>query len=194
MNSAAHARLLKVLALADSSYDGEAVAAVRMARQLLAQEGLNFQSLAAPSQQATARPLQAPTAALQTLEAQLAETRQQLLAAQRTSQERATALAAVNQRVHNLEQTVNRAQVEVEKWRNLARETANKLWDIGQQIAEDRTVTATPLPSMAAAHETPLRGATPSRILSVAAAASFVTACWRRKKPLMPNRPANPNF
>src|SRR5262245_30459935 len=46
MNKEATNQLEKVLALADSSHDGEAVVAVRKARQMLSRDGLNFGDLA----------------------------------------------------------------------------------------------------------------------------------------------------
>ena len=59
MNRSILNRLDKVLALADSDQDGEAVSAVRMARQLLLNDGLSFGDLAraAIEKPKTSRPL-----------------------------------------------------------------------------------------------------------------------------------------
>lgn len=144
MNIINRTRLLKVLALADSSHDGEALAAVRVARQLLAQEGLSFADITKvtpPLSAVLPNTQQDNTARVRGLETQVADLQMRLLEAQRQLQERNVALVAANTRVHQLENNAGRAQSEVEKWRNLARETANKLWDIGQEIAEDRAVT-----------------------------------------------------
>jgi septal ring factor EnvC (AmiA/AmiB activator) len=139
MDAALQKRLLKVLALADSSHDGEALAAVRMA-----QAGMNFSDLASGlALPRSLRPLPDPGMQVRALELQLSELQRRLLDVQNTAQERNNALAAVNHRVQQLEQHIGRTQTEVEKWRNLARETANKLWDIGQQIAQDRAVSET---------------------------------------------------
>lgn len=145
MDHGARSRLLKILALADSSHEGEAMAAVRMARQLLAQEGLSFADLAGNlGRSALLRHLPEQRAVqVRALELQVSELQRRLLEAQNTIQERNNALAAVNNRVQQLDQQMGRQQAEVEKWRNLARDTANKLWDIGQQIAEDRAVSET---------------------------------------------------
>jgi septal ring factor EnvC (AmiA/AmiB activator) len=144
MNIINRTRLLKVLALADSSHDGEALAAVRVARQLLAQEGLSFADITKVTPPLAAVLPSTPqdhTARVRGLETQVADLQARLLEVQRQLQERNVALVAANTRVHQLENNAGRAQSEVEKWRNLARETANKLWDIGQEIAEDRAVT-----------------------------------------------------
>jgi len=137
MNDNVQARLLKILALADSSHDGEAVAAVRMAKQLLAQQGKSFADLAR-GMVGVLPVLRDDSATLRVMEMRVTDLQRRLQEAQQQVQERGTALAAVNYRVQQLEQSATRAQTEVEKWRNLARDTANKLWDIGQQIAEDR--------------------------------------------------------
>jgi len=135
MNIINRTRLLKVLALADSSHDGEALAAVRVARQLLAQEGLSFADITKVTPPLAAVLPSTPqdhTARVRGLETQVADLQARLLEVQRQLQERNVALVAANTRVHQLENNAGR---------NLARETANKLWDIGQEIAEDRAVT-----------------------------------------------------
>jgi chromosome segregation ATPase len=159
-------KLSKILALADSSQEGEALAAVRMARQMLAQEGMSFADLLAGKQSMTSRHARAQAQAPQSqavetaseikaLQQKVAELQRNLLLSQSQLQERNNALAAVTYRAQHLELQVTRAQQEVEKWRDLARDTANKLWDIGQQIADDRLM---------GQHRGDMRSAAPSSI------------------------------
>ncbi len=139
MNITTRERLLKVLALADSTHEGEAIAAVRVARQLLAQTGLSFADLA--RQALTARPtLDASATRVRMLEVQVTELQRRLQETQKQVQERNALLAAANTKLQQMEQQTGRVHGEVEHWRKLARDTANKLWEIGQQIAEDRDV------------------------------------------------------
>ncbi|MGB4101840.1 MAG: hypothetical protein WBK91_08055 [Alphaproteobacteria bacterium] len=139
MNSNHLQRLSKVLALADSSHDGEAVAAVRMAKQLLGQNGMSFSDLV----QATANPSSGGRPAYygasnRTNEAQMAEMQHKLRQMQTAGQLQGNELAHARMNVARLEASLAQAQQEVDKWRTLARDTANKLWDIGQQIEKDR--------------------------------------------------------
>lgn len=137
-------RLSKVLALADSPQEGEAVAAVRMAKQLLSQNGMSFADLAqsAANPFASARP---PFSAGHTTnrigEAQLAELQLKVRQMQTAGKLQGNELAHARMNVARLESSLAQAHQEVEKWRSLARDTANKLWDIGQQIEKDRAVT-----------------------------------------------------
>lgn len=142
MNNTNRIRLLKVLALADSSHDGEAVAAVRAARQLLAQEGMSFADLANGAVDIVTL-AQDNVTQLRGLEIQVTDLQRRLLDALRQLHDRNQALTAATNKLQQLEQNAEKTKGEVEKWRNLARDTANKLWDIGQQIAEDRAVTHT---------------------------------------------------
>ncbi|MBP7251968.1 MAG: hypothetical protein KBA75_00625 [Alphaproteobacteria bacterium] len=142
MNNANRIRLLKVLALADSSHDGEAVAAVRAARQLLAQDGMSFADLANGAVDIVSL-AQDNVTQLRSLEVQVTDLQRRLLDALRQLHDRNQTLTTVNSKLQLLEQNAEKTKGEVEKWRNLARDTANKLWDIGQQIAEDRAVTHT---------------------------------------------------
>lgn len=74
------------------------------------------------------------------LEVQVTELQRRLQETQKQVQERNALLAAANTKLQQMEQQTGRVHGEVEHWRKLARDTANKLWEIGQQIAEDRDV------------------------------------------------------
>ncbi len=136
-------RLSKVLALADSSHDGEAVAAVRMAKQLLVQNGMSFADLAqsAANPYLGAYPAYNNGGGVQRInEAQLAELQLKVRQMQSAGKLQGNELAHARMNVARLEASLAQASQEVEKWRTLARDTANKLWDIGQQIEKDRAV------------------------------------------------------
>jgi hypothetical protein len=47
-------------------------------------------------------------------------------------------------RVAELEQGATKAHDDAERWKKLARETAEKLWDIGQKIHKDEFASAKP--------------------------------------------------
>ncbi|MEJ0063199.1 MAG: hypothetical protein WDO70_08350 [Alphaproteobacteria bacterium] len=148
MNHTTLARLVKVLALADSSHDGEATAAVRMARQILMQDGMSFADLAraAANRSPAARPaplhnIAESTRAVRTLEAQVADLQSRLKQHQASSAMQHGELARTKLTLARLETSLGRTREEVEKWRALARNTADKLWEIGQQIEKDRALT-----------------------------------------------------
>lgn len=118
-------KLAKVLALADSAAEGEALAAVRTARQLLARAGLSFRDLAeiAGLAAAPARPLS--------------------LSPHRPEAD----IAALRQRLHELEGRNRELQRqlegqtrETERWRRLARDTVERLWEVGQAGASPEIV------------------------------------------------------
>lgn len=137
-------RLSKVLALADSSQDGEAVAAVRMAKQLLTQNGLSFADLAnsaANSSGIVRSAFSTGAFAHKITDTQIAELQLKIRQMQSAGKLQSNELAHARVNVARLEASLAQAQQEVEKWRQLAQETANKLWDIGQQIENDRAVT-----------------------------------------------------
>jgi chromosome segregation ATPase len=137
-------RLSKVLALADSSQDGEAVAAVRMAKQLLTQNGLSFADLAqsaANSPNIVRSAFSTGAFAHKITDTQIAELQLKIRQMQSAGKLQSNELAHARVNMARLEASLVQAQQEVEKWRQLAQETANKLWDIGQQIENDRAVT-----------------------------------------------------
>lgn len=136
------AKLVKVLALADSSHDGEAAAAIRAARQILQQNGLNFADLARAATGTSARkqPDFSTAQAAAKLPEQLAEMRKKIKRMQTDREVQDEELTRARAGIARLESSLRHSQAEVEKWRNMARDVANKLWDIGQQIENDRVL------------------------------------------------------
>ncbi len=145
-----HDKLQKVLALAaDSAHDGEALAALRAARELLTRDGLSFGDLAR---------------AVFYLEEALDETAfRAVLADQRVTNERrrheeavleiqqlqslwlqaqqqagdARRQAVYWQSAHEQsEKNLARTRAELEHWRSLARDMAEQLWQVGAEIVQ----------------------------------------------------------
>ena len=133
-------QLDKVLALADSNHEGEALVAVRKAREMLNRDGLSFGDLARAA-------VQKPRVNLPfgffsgphivNLETEILQIRQQLedMHNEKVSQELQVDLW--RQRATELEQKLSISQAEAVRWRQLARDTVEKLWDLGQSIQED---------------------------------------------------------
>jgi chromosome segregation ATPase len=133
-------QLDKVIAMADSSHDGEAVVAVRKARQMLLKGGLRFSDLAqaAEAQRSslfTTRP--AMPGITKHLEIQLTQLRQRLDNLQNNIQSQDTQLEFWRRRALNMEHALNAKQKEAERWKNLARDTVDKLWDLSETIRSE---------------------------------------------------------
>lgn len=126
-------QLDKILALADSDHEGEALVALRMARQMLEREGLNFSDLA---QAARRRSFSLRTSFFASNTHELEEKIDQLqddIAAHVEQNESLSAqIEFWRRRAFELEQLLNLNQAETARWRDMARETAERLWDLGQ--------------------------------------------------------------
>ncbi|MDP9126938.1 MAG: hypothetical protein M3N08_01580 [Pseudomonadota bacterium] len=144
-------QLDKVLALADSSFDAEAVVAVRKARQMLSRDGLSFSDLA---RAASARPrpkgfgiFSSPQQAQ--LETQILQLRQRLDDLHLDVQAQNIQLEFWSRRAGELEQNFRQARLEAERWRQLARDTVEKLWNLGREVGIDE-LSSGPAASVAA--------------------------------------------
>ena len=150
-------QLDKILALADSSHDGEAVVAVRMARQMLSRDGLSFGDLAraASSRQKegekTASVFSYLSGPKEHLEAQIYHLRQQLTDMQAQMQTQDLQLDFWRRRAVDLEQSSYHAHTEAERWKKLARDTAERLWDIGQSVHNEEFEASAPMSEPAVA-------------------------------------------
>ncbi len=150
-------KFAKVLALAESSHQGEAQSALRAARIMLARAGLTFRDLAALTHahgnrsgavfggsswaaQQTA-PIQ-PTALTELLAEAILDAstlRQQVLKLE-------AQIGGLKERVEELVEIVGsqrselaRQRMETKRWHQLARETAEQLWDVGKALENHRT-------------------------------------------------------
>jgi hypothetical protein len=139
-------QLDKVLALADSSHDAEAVVAVRKARQMLSRDGLSFADLArAAYKPRVSRPFSIFSGAQMHMEAQLVQLRQKLDDLQTDVQAQNFQINFWRGRATELEQNFHAARSEAERWRRLARETVEKLWDLGQGIETEELALKPPI-------------------------------------------------
>jgi len=157
MNEPIPEQLDKILAMADSSHDGEAVVAVRKARQMLSRGGLSFGDLAR-----AASGKQSPKASSvfsflsgqrDHLESHIHHLRQQLEDLQAQMRTQDLQLDFWRRRAMDLEQGTTHAQSEAERWKKLARETAERLWDVGQNISTEDFTTKPTMPEAIAAYK-----------------------------------------
>src|SRR5579871_4658050 len=132
-------QLNKVLALADSSHDGEALVAIRKARQILSKDGLSFGDLAIAAAMRVRRnmPFSFFAHSQDHLEAQIVQLRSRIDALQQESATQAGQAEFWRQRAIELEQSLNVRRSEAQRWRRLAQETVDKLWDIGREVRRD---------------------------------------------------------
>ena len=140
-------QLDKVLALADSSHDAEAVVAVRKARQMLSKDGLCFADLAraAARRPGLNRAFSIFSGPQIHLETQVIQLRQKLDDLQADVQSQAVQLEFWRRRAVELEQHFNLSQSETQRWRQLARDTVEKLWDLGQEVRTGEFLADTPV-------------------------------------------------
>jgi hypothetical protein len=134
MNQRTVDQLDKVLALADSSHEGEAVGAVRKARQMLSRDGLSFGDLAraASTKARFSLPRSLFSGQLVHLEAQIVQLQQLVRDMRGDNQSLQTQIEFWRRRAFEMEQQLNLTQSESQRWKQLARETAEKLWDMSQ--------------------------------------------------------------
>ncbi len=133
-------QLDKILALADSNHEGEAVVAVRKAREMLLRDGLSFGDLAriASSRSHSKGGVFAfMSGQREYMETQLYHLRQQLDDMQAQMQTQDLQLDFWRRRAIDLEQKMQHVQSEAEKWRKLAGDTTNRLWDLGRSLGLD---------------------------------------------------------
>jgi hypothetical protein len=146
MNEHIQEQLDKILALADSNHEGEAVGAVRKARQILTRDGLSFGDLARAASRQTrgSGVFSFLPGQKDHLESQIHHLRQQLEDLQAQMQTQDLQLDFWRRRATDLEHSSTQAFHEAERWKKLARETAERLWDIGKDIGgEEFALTGT---------------------------------------------------
>ena len=124
-------KFAKVLAMAESDHHGEAQSALRAARIMLARAGLTFRDLAALARgsdgwpvavaaQAAFVPTNVPGAGEETWRRKVRELEGRIRELERT--------------VETQDAELIRQRGETKRWHLLARETAEKLWDVGQAL------------------------------------------------------------
>ena len=142
-------QLDKILALADSAHDGEALVAVRKARQVLSRGGLCFSDLA---RAAVSRQVQAKAPGVfsflsgqrEHLESQIMHLRQHVEDMRPQLQTQDLQLDFWRRRAADLEQNNIQVHSDAERWKSLARETADRLWEIGQSMQSEKIADGLP--------------------------------------------------
>ena len=107
-------KLSKIIALTDSSHDGEALAAFRAAWRILRREGWHHHAALVEAKPQPVKPIEQNVQAC--LEHQVSGWRNQAL---------------------HWEKKANEVKAEAERWRRLAEETADKLWDLSQALGRE---------------------------------------------------------
>jgi hypothetical protein len=143
-------QLDKILALADSNHEGEAVVAVRKARQMLSKDGLSFGDLARAVSSHTH--VKSPgvfsfiSGGREYMENKIDHLKQQVEDLKSELQTQDFQLDFWRRRAFELEQNAQHAQGEAERWKKLASDTADRLWDIGQSIGCEEYMGSKPTP------------------------------------------------
>ncbi|WP_377808095.1 hypothetical protein ABNQ38_22225 [Azospirillum sp. A29] len=131
-------KLAKVLAMAESEHQGEALSALRAARIMLSRAGLSFRDLAerartpvspAPEPPPTVHPSEpAPAPAPPPPPDELVR------GLRRQVKDLELELATLRRQLDKAAGDADRQREEADRWRTLARETAEKLWDMGKAL------------------------------------------------------------
>ena len=131
-------KLAKVLAMAESEHQGEALSALRAARIILARGGLTFRDLALaarnghaeprPAKPATPPPEPPPPPSREPPPDQL------VTALRRQMRDLELEISSLKRQLEKVGGDLDRQRDETDRWRTLARETADKLWDVGQAL------------------------------------------------------------
>ena len=119
-------KLAKVLAMAESAHEGEALSALRAARIMLSRAGLSLRDLA---HSGPARSLQAPPA-----QSAPADPIMGNVALRRQVCDLERELTGLKRQLEQASEEVDRQRKETQRWRRLARETAYRLWDLGKAL------------------------------------------------------------
>lgn len=132
-------KLIKVLALTSSEHDGEALAALRQARQMLMAHGLSLSDLAvamilpAPAKQRR-NEIDVTRGLIKAYEARIANLQQQNSSMQKDLILAERAIARWRELAESTGRDSSKHQIAADKWRTLARHTADQLWELGQQL------------------------------------------------------------
>ncbi|HBM90511.1 MAG TPA: hypothetical protein DD400_01340 [Rhodospirillaceae bacterium] len=140
-------QLDKIFALLDSNHEGEALGAMRMLGRILEREALNFSDLAHAARKGNfslARSFFSPSQVQ--LEAKVEQMHEDLRAHVEQNESLTTQLEFWRRRSGELEQLLNLNKAEAERWKEIARQTADRLWDMGQLTQAEAFSSDEPLP------------------------------------------------
>jgi hypothetical protein len=126
------AKLAKVLAMAESEHQGEALSALRAARIMLSRAGLTFRDLANAAARPPAAPEPPPTPPQPPVTQPPPD--QVVLGLRRQVGDLEREVAALKRQLEKANGDMEKQKEETDRWRTLARETAEKLWDLGKAL------------------------------------------------------------
>ena len=131
-------KLAKVLAMAESEHQGEALSALRAARIMLSRAGLSFRDLAQGARPAGARSAPAseppPTVVTPAPPDRPPPPDQLVQGLRRQVKDLELEIAGLKRQLEKTSGEMERQRDEADRWRSLARETAEKLWDVGKAL------------------------------------------------------------
>jgi len=130
-------KLAKVLAMAESEHQGEAMSALRAARIMLSRAGLTFRDLALAARQPADTPPRSPITTPPPAAAPPAKPPppdQMMLGLRRQVSDLEREVTALKRRLDKAVTEAEKQREEADRWRTLARETAEKLWDLGKAL------------------------------------------------------------
>ena len=127
-------KLAKVLAMAESEHQGEAQSALRAARIMLSRAGLSFRDLARGARPVAAAPKTPPSAAAAPPPDRPPPPHQLVQGQRRQVRDLELEVAGLKRQLEKSIGDMERQREEADRWRSLARETAEKLWDLGKAL------------------------------------------------------------
>jgi len=137
MNQKTIEQLDKVLALAESDHDGEALGALRMVRRMLTREGISFTDLAQAAKKGDLFSRSFFSGDTVQLEAKVDQLYDEINAHVEQNVSLTNQIEHWRRRAFELEQMLVLNQAETTRWKEMARETAERLWDLGQMARAD---------------------------------------------------------
>lgn len=128
-------KLAKVLAMAESEHQGEALSALRAARIILARGGMTFRDLALAARTGHADPKPPALPPVPPPPPVREPPPDQLISGlRRQMRDLELQVTALKRQLEKAGGDLERQREETDRWRGLARETADKLWDVGQAL------------------------------------------------------------
>lgn len=127
-------KLAKVLAMAESEHQGEALSALRAARIMLSRAGLSFRDLAERARPGAAFEPHPSSVVPPATPAQPPPPDQLVQGLRRQVRDLELELATLRRQLDRAAGDLDRHRDEADRWRKLARETAEQLWDVGKAL------------------------------------------------------------
>ncbi|HYD32623.1 MAG TPA: hypothetical protein VEB64_17405 [Azospirillaceae bacterium] len=136
-------KFAKVLALVDSDHHGEALSALRAARSMLARAGMSFHDLArqvrkngSPRAEPEPAPPPPPPPSPPSRSTETAHALARVEELEHQIRELEHEVRKTHKLLSRQQRTLDRQKDETERWRKLARDTAEQLWDMGRALEQ----------------------------------------------------------